>query len=187
MNAYPEYERIFKELQQCRDTSLPWSGVFFRSTSPHHYSRTEILSGEGSATSGGRWNPRGIKAVYGSLSSETAMAETLQYFRYHRIPIEKAMPRLFVAIKVSVSRSLDLRDSDRLRTLGVSQQEILDADWRMKISASEESLTQAIGRAAFSAGIEALLTPAAAERTGTNAVVFPDILQRGSLFEVDSL
>jgi hypothetical protein len=113
------------------------------------------------------------------------MAETLQYFRYHRIPIVKAMPRLFVAIKVSVSRSLDLRDSDRLRTLGVSHQEILDTDWRLEISAGEESLTQAIGRAAFSIGIEALLTPAAAERTGTNAAIFPDMLQPGSVFEVD--
>jgi len=187
MNAYPEYERIFKALQQCRDTSIPWSGVIFRSTSPHNYSRTEILSGEGSATSGGRWNPIGIKAVYGSLSPETAMAETLHYFRYHRIPIVKSMPRFFVAIKVSVSRSIDLRDSDRLRTLGVSQQEILDADWRMKITAGEESLTQAVGRAAFSAGIEALLAPAAAERTGTNVVIFPEILEPGSLFEVDSL
>jgi len=187
MNAHPEYERIFKALQQFRDTSIPWSGVIFRSTSPHHYSHAAILSGEGSAKSGGRWNPIGIKAVYGSLSPETAMAETLQYFRYHRIPIEKAMPRLFVAIKVSVSRSLDLRDSDRLRTLGVSHQDILDTDWRLKISAGEESLTQAIGRAAFSIGIEALLTPAAAERTGTNAVIFPDILQPGSLFEVFSL
>jgi RES domain-containing protein len=186
MKAHPDHERIFKALQRFRDISIPWSGVIFRSTSPYHYSRAAILSGEGGARSGGRWNPIGIKAVYGSCTPETAMAETLQYFRYYQIPIEKAMPRLFVAIRVSVSRSLDLRDTDLLRTLGVSRQEILDTDWRFKISAGEESLTQAIGIGAFSIDIEALLVPAAAERTGTNAVIFPDILQPGSLFVVDS-
>ena len=115
------------------------------------------------------------------------MVETLQYFRYHRIPIIKSMPRSFIAINVSVSRSIDFLDAIRLQALGVSRDEILDLDWRMKMNAGEEPLTQAIGRAAFSVGIEALLAPAAADRTGTNVVIFPENLDAGSVFELDRL
>jgi RES domain-containing protein len=187
MNAYPEYEKIFKALQKHVGNCIPWSGVIFRSLRPHHYSRTAILSGEGSAKAGGRWNPIGIQAVYGGLSPETTMAEALHYSRYHGIKIEKSMPRFFVAINVSVGKALDFRAPDWLRAMGVSKDEILDIDWRKSIASGDEALTQAIGRAAFSVGIEALVAPSAADRTGTNVVIFPENLERGSSFEVDSL
>jgi len=184
MKSHSDYEKIFQALQGCMDRIAPWSGVIYRSTSPRYYSRNQILSGEGGSRRGGRWNPVGIKAVYGSLTPETAMAETLQLYRYRKIPIVEAMPKVFVAIEVSISRTLDLRNTDTLRILNVSLEEILDEDWRMKEERGEESLSQAIGRAAYSAGAEGILAPAAADRMGTNVVVYPEGLAAGSMMEV---
>jgi RES domain-containing protein len=63
------------------------------------------------------------------------------------------MPKVFVAIEVSVHRSLDLTSSDILTDLGLSQEEILEEDWREELRRKEEPLTQAIGGAAFLAGL----------------------------------
>ena len=122
------------------------------------------------------WNPPGIKAVYGSLTPETAMAETLRQYRYFAIPIIDAMPKVFVAINSSVYRSLDLTSPGTLANLGISLGKVLDEDGRAKWNRMKESLTQAIGRAAFSAGFEALIAPSSADTRGTNAIVYPDAL-----------
>jgi RES domain-containing protein len=184
MKPHAEYERITQLLHGQKEKAAPWTGVIYRSTSPRHFTPTGVLSGEGSSWRGGRWNPPGIKAVYGSLTPETAMTETLRHYRYYEIPIMDAMPKVFVAIKLSVQRSLDLTSSDALGILGVPLGEILDEDWRAKCKRMEESLTQAIGRAAFSAGFEALIAPSSEDRTGTNVIVYPDALSAASRFEV---
>jgi RES domain-containing protein len=184
MKPHAEYERITQLLHGEKEKAAPWTGVIYRSTSPRHFTPTGVLSGEGSSWRGGRWNPLGIKAVYGSLTPETAMTETLRHYRYYEIPIMDAMPKVFVAIKISVQRSLDLTSSDTLGNLGVSLGEILDEDWRAKCKRMEESLTQAIGRAAFSTGFEALIAPSSEDGTGTNVIVYPDALSAASRFEV---
>jgi RES domain-containing protein len=180
MPAAHDFETISRAVRRCESRCRHWEGTIYRAVSPRYFTQKSIVSGEGSEEHGGRWSPRGIKAVHGSLTPETAMAETLQRYRYAGVPIAKAMPKVFGAIQVTVSKCLDLTDSDLCRALGVVLDEALDADWRARQEEYGESSTQAIGRAVYSAGIEAVIDPSAAEDGGRNVIVFPDVLQPGS-------
>jgi RES domain-containing protein len=184
MKPHAEYERISRLLQEQKGSGVPWAGIIYRSTSLRHSTRTGILAGEGSSRRGGRWNPPGIKAIYGSLTPETAMAETLGHYRYYDISITDAMQRVFVAIEVSVNRVFNLTSPGILADQGPSLEEILDEDWREKVRRMEEPLTQAIGRAAFAAGFEALIAPSSADKVGTNVVIYLDALSSESKIEV---
>ncbi len=97
------------------------------------------------------------------------------------------MRRVFCAVELDLSRVLDLTAGEVRRRLVVSQSRMVAEDWRRQADAGKEALTQAIGRAAFSAGIEGLLVPSAALRGGANMVVFPPNLEpRSRVREVKS-
>ncbi len=166
--------RLLAAIEPCLTYLQPWSGTAYRSTALAYQKPGEILSGEGSRRHGGRWNPRGeVAAVYASLDLETAMAETLAYVRYHGLPERAALPRIFWAIEVCLSEVLDLESPQVQWHLGISTDELRAEDWRQTTSTPDGSLTQALGRAAFMSGIEALRAPSAARREGINLVVFP--------------
>jgi RES domain-containing protein len=184
MEPHGIYDTAYRNLKSSRGQGTPWEGVIYRSVSPRYSSHAAIISGEGAARTGGRWNPPATKAVYGSLTPETAMAEALRHHRYYGIPITDVMPRLFVAIEVSVRRSMDLTDPALRAKLGLILEENLDEDWRREVQMMREPMSQAIGRAAFAAGIEVLLVPSSADRAGANVVVFPDLLSPGSRLTV---
>jgi hypothetical protein len=61
---------------------------------------------------------------------------------------------------------------------------MLDEDWRKEVQKMREPMSQAIGRAAFSAGLEVILVPSSADPAGANVVVFPDLLSPGSRLAV---
>jgi RES domain-containing protein len=134
---------------------------------------------------GVRWNPRGVfRAVYGSLTPETAMGESLAHSRYSGLPPANDLPRVFVAISVRLQRVLDLTPGDARRALRVARERMLTEDWRRARDRGDEALTQAIGRAAFEVGMEGLLVPSAQPEGGVNLVVFPENLQPGSSLSV---
>lgn len=187
MEAHPDYEKILSGIEQCKADCVPLTGVVFRATSPRHFTAKALISGEGSSEHGGRWSPKGIRAVYGSFTPETAMAETLKRYRSAGIPIEKAMPKVFVGIKISISQSLDLTAIDVERVFGFSMSELLQEDWKLQQEGNVESRGQSIGRAVFALGIEALRVPSAADKGGQNIVVFPDVLQSGSAITAEGV
>lgn len=173
--------RLLAAIERCLADLQPWSGTAYRSTALAYQKPGEILSGEGSRRHGGRWNPRGeFAAVYASLDPETAMAETLAYFRYYRLPEHAAMPRVFWAIQAHLSCVLDLGSAEVCQLLAISRDSLTAEDWRRTSMTPAGSFTQALGRAAFSAGFEALLAPSAARPDGTNLVVFPANLETRS-------
>lgn len=122
--------------------------------------------------------------IYGSLTPETAMAETLAHNRYYGIPLQDAMPRTFVAVAVKLQSVLDLRDGAVRQRLQVSLNRILTVDWRKEVHAGREPITQAIGRAASEVSLEGLIVPSAADPDGHNLLIFPANLQPGSEFTV---
>src|SRR5690606_2102466 len=134
-----------RRIAALRSAAVNFTGVIFRSTTPKYATENDFVTGEGSRRHGGRWNPPGLAAVYGSFSPETAMAETLAQHRYYRLPVENAMPRTFVAIEVRLQRVLDLSDGAIRRRLGVSARRIQTGDWRRENGEGREALTQAIG------------------------------------------
>ncbi len=174
-------EATFKKLLKF---AIPFAGTIFRSVSVRHSRLSDISSGEGSFRFGGRWNPPGIRANYGSLTPETAMAETLASARYHGFAVHTAMPRVFVAMEASLSRILDLSDPQVLRTAKVSTGSLVKVDWRTEMDSGKTPITQAIGKLAAFHQLEALLVPSAAALGQLNLVTFVDNLQPGSQLEV---
>ena len=112
------------------------------------------------------------------------MAEALAHVRHYGIPVQHALPRLFVAMDVRLRTVLDLTDGSVRRRLGVSERRMLDIDWRLTMASSSVPVTQRIGQAASETGLEGLLVPSAAERQGVNLVVFPQNLRSSSSIAV---
>lgn len=175
----PEPDRLLAAMQRLAPEATPWRGVLFRSTTPRYARSDDLTTGRGSALHGGRWNPPGLPAVYGSLDAETAMAETLAHVRYYGIAEHHAMPRVFIAIDAALAAVLDLRAGDLRQRLQVSQDRMLAEDWR-KPRPGEEPLTQSLGRAAAAAGLEGLLVPSAPRPESANLVIYPANLRPGS-------
>jgi RES domain-containing protein len=183
---HPDFERLRRGVGRCLTFERPWSGTVFRSVTPRYATSADLLSGQGARKHGDRWNPPGSFAVvYTSLTPETALAETLAQFRHYGIPEAQAMPRVFVAISVSLARMLDLTDGKTRHALGVSRDRMRREPWRRRQAAGREAVTQAVGRAAFEAGLEALLVPSAPDPGGGNLVIFPARLARSSRLEVE--
>ena len=171
-----EYHVLLRRIKALRGLTAPWEGVVYRNTSVRYARSSDLLGGEGSSQAGGRWNPRGLRAVYASLTPETAMAETLNHFRRYGWDIVDAMPRVFVAVRVVLGVTLDLNDGEIRRRLRVSLRRMLADDWREVQWAGKESVTQMLGAAAVASGIEAVLVPSSTGGGARNIVWFPDNL-----------
>ena len=174
--------RLSARLQKLQTASF--EGTIFRSVAPRFANPGDLISGEGARRSGGRWSPEGIAAIYGSLTLETALEEARAGIRYYGLPEEAALPRTFVAIEVRLAHVLDLTDGQVRNALRVSERRMVRTDWRREVSAGTVPVTQAIGRAAYEAGIEALRVPSAALRGRRNLVIFPGCLRAASRVEV---
>src|SRR5579871_6883865 len=110
MTPHPESERLARALGHCARFAGAWAGFVYRSSSPDYAGRDDLITGAGAKHTGGRWNPKdSFHTVYASLDFETAVAEALAHYRRFRIPEHMAMPRLFAALEVQLTRALDLR------------------------------------------------------------------------------
>lgn len=179
--CHEEIHKIESALRSCVDRAEPWIGEVFRSAAPKYAGTRDMTTGLGSARAGGRWNPAGsFPTVYASLEPETAMSESLATFRYYGWALHSALPRLFRAIEVELARALDLRELPQGHPLKPWMVKALREDWRRIQDRGRESTSQALGRAAWLAGLESLLVPSHASPGGGNAVIFPDQLRPGS-------
>lgn len=183
VGIHPYHEQIAAELQSFMGRVTDWSGEVYRSATPRYCRSNDMVSGLGSAKMGGRWNPPGdLQTVYASLDPETAMAESLATFRYYGWALYEAMPRVFRALEVRLSAVLDLEDLPQ--PISGRLEAALAEDWRVLQASGQESLSQAIGHAAFEAGLEGLLVPSHARPGRTNLVAFIQNLQTTSSLRV---
>jgi RES domain-containing protein len=134
-----------------------------------------MFSGRGSWQFGGRWNAPGtFRAVYASTRPEVATAESLAYYRYYGFRDEDAMPRTMQAIDITLHKVFDLTNPAIQRKLRIPWKQMPAEDWRKLQDAGKESLSQALGRAIFDAGMEGLIAPSAQIPSGINIVFFPE-------------
>ena len=179
--CHKEFHKIEAALRSGLDRAAPWAGEVFRSAAPKYAGTRDIATGLGSARAGGRWNPVGsFPTVYASLEPETAMSESLATFRYYGWALHSALPRLFRAIHAEFASVLDLREIPPRHPLHGWMTRALQEDWRVVQSLGWESTSQAIGRAAYTIGLEGLLVPSHASPGGGNLVAFPGRLRPGS-------
>src|SRR3954453_184789 len=182
---HPKSARLRHAMKHCTSRAVRWSGLVYRSASPRYANKDHLLTGIGSKNAGARWNPpRSFPTLYASLDPHTALDEVLAHFRHFGLPIESAMPRVTVAVRVAIARVLDLTDGANRSALRVSARRMLREPWREEQAAGREALTQALGRLAYDLDWESLLVPSAARRGGVNLIIFPDNLTLGSAIEI---
>ena len=180
------YRSLFAAMKIIAAGAQAWSGVIYRSAPPKWAASREMLTGAGTMKSGARFNaPGSFPAVYGSTTPELAMIESLAYQRRAGLPVERTMPLVFRAIMVDVERLLDLTDAAIVAGLGVTIEQLKNEAWWLARARGQESLTQAVGRAAHACNIQALLISSAhTELHGRNVVVLTDHVHPPSWLKV---
>lgn len=109
-------------------------------------------SGEGARQHGGRFNPRGVSALYLSLRFETAWAEAQQAFPF------KPQPMTLCAYEVDCDRIVDLRDMQVQKHLGISSEQ-LGCAWEDLMSRQQMPPTHSIAMRLLGAGCKGVLVP----------------------------
>lgn len=182
VRPHPDHDRLARFFRRVCAEAVPWQGEIFRSTTPAYARATDLASGLGALNHGGRWNAPGTFAtVYGAFTPEGAMAEVLAHFDYFGITPSRMGRRIFCVLETRLASVLDLTDGAFRRRLRVSEARMRGTDWRRAVDEGEESITQAVGRAAFESGLEGLVVPSAPTSGTRNLVLFPDNLRAESL------
>lgn len=98
--------------------------------------RVEPLSGRGAELYRGRFNPKGVPALYSSLSGVTALREANQ--------TGSLQPTTLVAQDAEIGAIFDSRDVDALKAEGMDPSALADITWRDQMKASGEARTQTL-------------------------------------------
>jgi RES domain-containing protein len=172
-------------LQRFGPRAISWQGIIYRSSSPRYANKHDLLTGLGSRTAGGRWNPpNSFRTIYSSLDPQTALDEVLAHFHYYKLPIESAMPRVTVSVMARLQHVLDITDGTTRLALRVSEHRMITESCREAQSARREAITQALGRLGHELGWEGFLVPSAVRSGGLNLIVFPDNLAARSSLRI---
>ncbi len=111
---------------------MPYRGNLYRALNPV-YAR-EPLSGRGAALYGGRFNPKGIPALYTSLDIRTALREANQ--------VGSFQPTTLVSYDADIRMIFDTRDGDALAKEAIDEKTLADPTWRDQMKARGEAYTQ---------------------------------------------
>jgi filamentous hemagglutinin len=182
LTPHPASARLAVAMRHCLAHAKPWAGDAFRFTDSTYANLRDVATGEGARKAGARWNPKGsFRALYFSLTPETALAEVLAHRRSQNVPDAETTPVTLVACHAEVQRVLDLTGRRIRRLLGLTVSQVTGEPWRALQHGGQEALTQAIGRLACEAGFEGLLVPSAARAKGVNLILFADRLTADQL------
>lgn len=109
-------------------------------------------SGEGAARHGGRFNPRGVPALYTSCRMETAWIEAQQGFAF------KAQPLTICAYAVDCAEIADLTEPAIRAALGVTPGDLACA-WEDLAARGLEPPSWALARRLITGGTAAIIVP----------------------------
>jgi len=119
----------------------------------------------------GRFHVRGeFGAIYVAADRETALAELDHRAKSLGLHREDLLPRLLLALEISVRRTLDLTDADEREAWGLTLDDLWSNDYRR---------CQEVATAARADGFEAIRFPSA-RGAGENYAIFFDRLVPGS-------
>lgn len=130
--------------------------VGYRNQSPGFDPR----SGEGARRLGGRFNPpNSFPVIYLCTTRPCVVAELTRQVERQGLSVEGFLPREVYRLTASLTRVLDLTDTDVLTALGLVADDVLRDDW---------SLTREIGEAAHEHDFQAIRSRSA---TGVDDVI----------------
>ena len=111
---------------------MRYTSFLYRALNPI-YAR-DPLSGEGSRRHGGRFNPKGMPALYTSLSVMTALREANQ--------IGTLQPTTLVAYEANIGPIFDSTDLAELSAQGLTEADLAADDWRLRMIETGKAPTQ---------------------------------------------
>lgn len=135
---------------------MDYRGPLYRALNPV-YAR-EPLSGKGAALFGGRFNPKGMAALYTALSPVTALREASQ--------VGSLQPTTLVSYDAAVDAVFDTRDLAALAAEGFDAAGLADPGWRDRMRDDGEAPTQALARRLSARGFNGLLVRSFAKGAG---------------------
>ncbi|WP_395831541.1 RES family NAD+ phosphorylase [Elstera sp.] len=115
---------------------MKYQGPLFRAVNPI-YAR-DPLSGRGAELYGGRFNAKGMAALYLSISIMTAIREANQ--------AGSLQPTTLVSYDADIDHVFDCRDEAALHAEGMSPTALADTGWRDAMKAQGEAPTQSFAR-----------------------------------------
>jgi RES domain-containing protein len=159
-------ERERREIAKWIGTAKPLEGTYYRSVEHRYMNPNEVLSGTGAKKFGGRFAPKGMKAVYLSSSDEGASAEVLARKKRlggdAQINLDK-YPRVVFSVTVALSFALDWSKAPSTRLLAPLRRRCMIPD--------DLRQSMEIGQILHDAKIQGLIFPSAVCR-GRNLVVY---------------
>ena len=120
----PEVVELFELIAELYPDADGFDGVLVRNVGANYASKNNFYSGAGAAKTGGRWNPRGLEAIYTSLDVETATLEAYQDFIFRGFLLTAITPRVTAGAKVTLGKVLDLSDPQILKKIGFTAKEL---------------------------------------------------------------
>jgi RES domain-containing protein len=126
---------------------LHYKGKLYRALNPIH--AREPLSGRGAEIYGGRFNRKGMAALYTSVSVMTAIREANQ--------IGNLQPTTLVSYDADIERIFDSRDEDALQAFQIDVAALADTTWRDQMKTAGGARTQAFAGRLFKDGYDGLL------------------------------
>ena len=121
---------------------MHFTGLLYRALNPIY--AQDPLSGEGASRHGGRFNPKGMPALYTSQSVVTAVREANQ--------IGTLQPTMLVAYQADIGPIFDATDKAALDAEGVTAEKLAADDWRLRMLADGIAPTQDLARRLKDAG-----------------------------------
>jgi RES domain-containing protein len=154
-----------KQLAELIAGATSLQGDFFRSVAFRYFHPDDLISGEGTRLSGGRFVPVGVRAVYASLEEETAVREvtTRKNALGGRSQIAVGeYPRMTYVLSVATNRSLDLSAKLPSELANVV---------RLCLRGRRHSASQELAAIWISEGIDSVVFPSATG-AGRNVAVY---------------
>lgn len=126
---------------------MRFQGTLYRALNPL-YAR-EPLSGRGAQLYGGRFNAKGVPALYLTLDVQTAIREANQ--------VGSLQPTTLVAYDADIDDIFDSRDGAALAARGLTAGDLAATTWRDEMRGTGRSKTQAFAADLIASGFSGLL------------------------------
>jgi len=129
--------------------SKTYKGLLYRALNPVYASTP--LSGDGAARFGGRFNPKGVPALYMTFNIRTAILEINQ--------VGSLQPTTLVAYEAKIQNIFDATDVRALGALNMTVHDLSSSTWRDEMGKSGVSKTQAFAKTLIEQGYSAIKVP----------------------------